>query len=189
MISDLCAVSLSKEWTDFSLGGAERAVYYFFFRISTQKGVPTHPPCFHWWTPLFSEGSSLRLMLTPFAVYPSAYNALPPDNTFFLRSFFISLLEESVKAGLKLSIQKIKIMALNPITSWQIDAEKVETVTDLIFLGSRFAEDSDCSHEVKRCLLLGRKARTNLNSILKCRHHFTNKGPHSQSYAFSIRHV
>ena len=128
-------------------------------------------------------------MLTPFAVYPSAYNALPPDNTFFLRSFFISLLEESVKAGLKLSIQKIKIMALNPITSWQIDAEKVETVTDLIFLGSRFTEDSDCSHEVKRCLLLGRKARTNLNSILKCRHHFTNKGLYSQSYGFSSSHV
>ena len=93
-------------------------------------------------------------MLTPFAVYPSAYNALPPDNTFFLRSFFISLLEESVKAGLKLSIQKIKIMALNPITSWQIDAEKVETVTDLIFLGSKITADGDCSHEIKRCLAL-----------------------------------
>ena len=106
-------------------------------------------------------------MLTPFAVYPSAYNALPPDNTFFLRSFFISLLEESVKAGLKLSIQKIKIMALNPITSWQIDAEKVETVTDLIFLGSKITVDSDCSHEIKRHLLLGRKAMTNLDSVLK----------------------
>ena len=139
--------------------------------------------------PLFSEGSSLHLMLMPFAVYPSAYNALPPDNTFSLRSFFITPLEESVKAGLKLSIQKIKIMALSPITSWQIDAEKVETVTDLIFLGSRCTENSDCSHEVKRCLLLGRKARTKLNSILKSRHHFTNKGPRSQSYASSIRHV
>ena len=74
--------------------------------------------------------------------------------------------EKSEKAGLKLNIQKTKIMASGPITSWQID---VETVTDFIFLGSKITADGDCSHEIKRCLLLGRKAMTNLNSILKSR--------------------
>ena len=73
------------------------------------------------------------------------------------------------KAGLKLNIQKTKIMASDPITSFQIEAEKVETVTDFIFLGSRITEDIDCSHEIKRCLLLGRKPMTNLDSILKSR--------------------
>ena len=75
--------------------------------------------------------------------------------------------EESEKPGLKLSIQKMKIMASGPITSCRIDMEKVETVTDFIFLGSKITADSDCSHEIKRCLLLGRKAMTNLVSILK----------------------
>ena len=77
--------------------------------------------------------------------------------------------EESEKAGLKLSIQKIKIMASGPISSWQIDGEKVETVADFIFLGSKITADGDCSHEIKRHLLLGRKAMTNLDSILKSR--------------------
>ena len=77
--------------------------------------------------------------------------------------------EESEKAGLKLNIQKTKIIASGPITSWQIDGETMETVTDLIFLGSRITADSDCSHEIKRHLLLGIKAMTNLDSILKCR--------------------
>ena len=77
--------------------------------------------------------------------------------------------EESEKVGLKLSIQKTKIMASGAITSWQIDGETVETVTDLIFLGSKTTADGDCSHEIKRCLLLGRKAMTNLGSILKSR--------------------
>ena len=77
--------------------------------------------------------------------------------------------EESEKVGLKLSIQKTKIMAPGPITSWQIDGETVETVTDFIFLGSRITADGDCSHEIKRCLLLGKKVMTNLNSILKSR--------------------
>ena len=75
--------------------------------------------------------------------------------------------EESEKAGLKLNIQKMKIMASSPITSWQIDGETVETVSDFIFLGSKITTDGDCSHEVKRCLLLGRKVMTNLDSILK----------------------
>ena len=75
--------------------------------------------------------------------------------------------EESEKTGLKLSIQKTQIMASSSITSWQIDGEKMERVTDFIFLGSKITADSDCSHEIKRCLLLGRKAIRNLDSILK----------------------
>ena len=77
--------------------------------------------------------------------------------------------EESEKAGLKLNFQKTKIMASCPITSWQIKVEKVEAVTDFLFLGSQTTADGDCSHEIKRCLLLGRKAVTNLDSILKSR--------------------
>ena len=81
----------------------------------------------------------------------------------------MKLKEESEKVGLKLNIQKMKIMASSPITSWQIDGEKIETVTDFIFLGSKITADGDCSHEIKRHLLLGRKATTNLDSILKSR--------------------
>ena len=77
--------------------------------------------------------------------------------------------EESEKAGLKLNIQETKIMASSPITSWQIDREVMETVTDFIFLGSKITADIDCSYEIKRCLLLGRKAMTNLDSIIKSR--------------------
>ena len=77
-------------------------------------------------------------------------------------------------------------MAYGPITSWQIDGETIETVRDFIFLGSKITADGDCSHEIKRCLLLGRKAMTNLDSILKSRHYFTNKGWSSQTYGFSI---
>ena len=77
--------------------------------------------------------------------------------------------EESEKAGLKLNIQKTKIMAFCPITSWQIDGKTMETVTDFLFLGSKITADGNCSHEIKRCLLLGRKAMTNLDSILKSR--------------------
>ena len=80
-------------------------------------------------------------------------------------------------------------MASGPITSWQIDGEKVEAVTDFIFLGSKITADGDCSHEIKRHLLLGRKAMTNLDSILKSRHYFANKGPSSQGYGFSTSHV
>ena len=77
--------------------------------------------------------------------------------------------KESEKAGLKLNIQKTKIMAFSPITAWQIDGETMETVKDFIFLGSKITADSDCSHEIERCLLLGRKAMSNLDSILKSR--------------------
>ena len=86
-----------------------------------------------------------------------------------LKSLLMKVKKEKEKAGLKLNIQKTKIMASGPFTSWQIDGEKVETVTDFIFLGSKITADGDCSHEIKRHLLLGRKAMTNLDSILKSR--------------------
>ena len=86
-----------------------------------------------------------------------------------LKSLLMKVKEESEKFGLKLSIQKTKIMASGPITSWQIDGETRETVADFIFLGSKIATNGDCSHEIKRCLLLGRKAMTNLDSILQSR--------------------
>ena len=86
-----------------------------------------------------------------------------------LKSLLMKVKEESENVGLKLSIQKTKIMASGPITSWQIDGKTMETVRDFIFLGSKITADSDCSHEIKRCLLLGRKAMTNLDSILKSR--------------------
>ena len=86
-----------------------------------------------------------------------------------LNSLLMKVKEESEKAGLKLNIQKTKIMASGPIPSWQIDGETVETMADFIFLGSKIIADGDCSHEIKRRLLLGRKAMTNLDSILKSR--------------------
>ena len=85
------------------------------------------------------------------------------------KSLLMKVKEESEKAGFKLNIHKTKIMASGPITSWQIDGEKMETVTDFLFLGSKITADGDCSHEIKRCLLLGRKAMTNLDSILESR--------------------
>ena len=90
--------------------------------------------------------------------------------------------------ALKVNIQKAKIMASSPITLWQIDGETVETVTDFILGGSKITADGDCSHEIKRRLLLGRRVMTNLDSILKSRD-ITNKGPSSQRYGFSSSHV
>ena len=86
-----------------------------------------------------------------------------------LKSLLMKVKEENEKAGLKLNIQKTKIMASGPISSWEIDGEKVETVSDIIFLGSKVTADGDCSHEIKRCLLLGRKLISNLDSIFKSR--------------------
>ena len=106
-----------------------------------------------------------------------------------LKSLLIKVKEESEKLGLKPNIQKTKIMASGPITSWQIDGETMETVTDFIFGGSKITADSDYSHEIKRCLLLERKAMTNLEGYKKQRHYFNNKGPSSQSYGFSSSHV
>ena len=102
----------------------------------------------------------------------------------------MKLKEESEKVGLKLNIQKTKIMAFGPITLWQIDKETMEMVRDFIFLGSKITADGDCSHEIKRQLLLGRKAMTNLDSILKKqRHYFANKAPSSESCGFNTSHV
>ena len=115
-----------------------------------------------------------------------------------LKSLLMKVKEESEKVGLKLNIQKTKIMASGPITSWQTVGETVETVSDFIFLGSKITVDGDCSHEIKRHLLLGRKVMTNLDTILnsrekkkkeKQRHYFVNKGPFSQRYGLSSSHV
>ena len=101
----------------------------------------------------------------------------------------VKVKEESEKVGLKLNIQKTKIIASSPITSWQIDGETMETVTDFIFLSFKTSADGDCSHEIKRRLLLGRKVMTNLDSLLKSRHYFAYKGLSSQRYGFSSSHV
>ena len=107
-----------------------------------------------------------------------------------LKSLLMKVKEESEKVGLKLNIQKTKITASSPITSWEIDGETVETVSDFIFWGSKITADGDCSHELKRHLFLGRKVMTNLDSILKSRQRtFANKGPSSQGYGFSSGHV
>ena len=94
---------------------------------------------------------------------------LMAENEEELKSLLMKVKEESEKVGLKLNIQKIKIMASGPITSWQIDGQTMETVADLILGGSKITADGDCSHEIKRCLLLGRKVMTNLDSIFKSR--------------------
>ena len=94
-------------------------------------------------------------------------NTIMAESKEELKSFLMKVKEESKEAGLKLDIQKTKIMASGPITPWQIDGETMETVTDFIFLGSKITVDGDCSHEIKRCFLLRRKAMTNLDSILK----------------------
>ena len=100
-----------------------------------------------------------------------------------LKSLLMRVKEESENADLTLNFQKAKIMASGPITSWQIDGENVETVPDFIFLGFKINGDCDCSHEIKRRLLFGRKPMTNLDSVLK------GRGPYSQSYGFSSSHV
>ena len=107
-----------------------------------------------------------------------------------VKSLLIRVKEESEEADLKLNIQKTKIMASGPIPSWQIDGDTMETVTDFIFLDSKISADSNCSHEINRCLLRGRKVTTNLDNVSKKqRYHFTSKGPYSQSYGFSSSHV
>ena len=105
-----------------------------------------------------------------------------------LKSLLLKMKEESEKVDLKLSIQKTKIMTSGPITPWQINGKTMETVTDFIFLVSKITANGDCSHEIKRRLLLGRKAMTNLDNIKKQRHYFANKGLSSQSYGFSSIH-
>ena len=106
-----------------------------------------------------------------------------------LKSLLMKVKEESKNFGLKLSIQKTKIMASGPITSWEIDGKTVETVSDFIFVGTKITADGDCSHEIKRHLSFGRKVMTNLDSILKNRDITADKGQYSQSYGFSSSHV
>ena len=106
-----------------------------------------------------------------------------------LKSLLMKVKEESEKAGLKLNIQKMKIMASDPITSWQIDRETMETVTDCIFLGSKITADGDCSHEIKTHTSWKESYDKPRQHIKKQRHHFANKGPSSQSYGFSSNHV
>ena len=103
-----------------------------------------------------------------------------------LKSLLMKVKDESKKAGLKLNIQKMKIMASSPITSWEIDGETVETVSDFISWGSKITADGDCSHEIKKHLLLGRKARQH---IKKQRHYFADNGLSNQGYSFSSSHV
>ena len=106
-----------------------------------------------------------------------------------LKSFLMKVKKEREKSDLKCNIQKTKIMASSPITSWQIVGKTMEIVTDFISLGSKITVDGDCSHEIKRHLILGRKAMTSLDSNLKSRHYFSNKGLSFQSYGFFSSHV
>ena len=106
-----------------------------------------------------------------------------------LKSLLMKVKEESEEVGLKLNIQKTKIMASSAITSWQIDGETMETVSDFIFWGSKITANGDCSHEIKRRLRLGRKVMTNLDNIKKQRHYFANKGLSNQGYGFSSGHI
>ena len=119
-----------------------------------------------------NPGIELESLFSP-ALAGGFFTTEPPGDTAEsedqLRTFLMKVKRESEKAGLKLNIQKTKIMASGPITSWQIDGETVEIVTDFIFLGSKITTDGDCSHEIKRHLLLGRKVMTNLGSVLESR--------------------
>ena len=122
-----------------------------------------------------------------FSLVPYCQMTPPLGQKVKKKSLLMKVKEESEKVGLKLTIQKTKIMESGPITSWQIDGE---IVTDFVFLGSKITTDGDCSHEIKRCLLLGRKVMTNLDGILKSQsHYFVNKGPSSQGYGFSSSHI
>ena len=107
-----------------------------------------------------------------------------------LKSLLTKVKEESEKVGLKLNIQRMRIMASGPITSWQIDGETMETVTDFIFLGSKFTADGDCSHEIKKTVTPWKKSFDQTRQhIKKQRHYFADKGPSSQSYGFSSIYV
>ena len=118
------------------------------------------------------------------------YTTLMAESEGEMKSLLMKVKEGSEKTGLKLKIQKTKIMTSSPIASWQIEGVKVETVIDFIFLGSKITVDSDCSTKSKRHLLLGRKVMANLDSVFKSRrHHFANKGLYWQSYGFSSGHV
>ena len=143
------------------------------------------------WINLKLESSLLgEILISSYHLRYADDTTLMAESEDELKSFLMKVKEESEKAGLKLNIQKTIIMASVPITSWQIDEEAMETVTDFIFLGSKITVDGDCSHEIKRCMLLGRKAMTNLDSILKSRDiTFADKVPSTESYRFFGGHV
>ena len=146
-----------------------------------------------------SSSLAFLLIYSPYRLNKQSDNTLMEENEAELSSLFLKAKVESEKVDLKLNIPKTKIMASGPITSWQIDRETVETVADFIFRGSRITADGDCSQKIKRCLLLGRKVMTNLDSILKSRditlptkvhlRYFANKGLSTQNYGFSSSHV
>ena len=119
--------------------------------------------------------------------FPLPVTTLVAENKEELKSLLMKVKEEIEKADLKLNNQKTRSWCLVPY-SWQIDGETMETVTDFILGGSKFTADGDCSHEIKRCMVLGRKAMTNLDNVLKSRDHFADKGANCQSYGFSSRH-
>ena len=121
------------------------------------------------WLKLTCRGKWLKIGNTILKLEDWHYTTLMAESEEELKSLLMKVREESEEAGLKLNIQKTKIMASGPITSWEIDGETVETVSDFIFLGSKITADGGCSHEIKRHLLLGRKVMTNLDSILKSR--------------------
>ena len=118
------------------------------------------------------------------------YTTLMAESEEELKSLLMKVNEESEKVGLKLNVQKTKIMTSGPITSWKIDGETVETVSDFIFLGSKITADGDCSHEIKRLLAPWKESYDQPRQhVKKQRHYFANKGPSSQSYGFSSGHV
>ena len=121
--------------------------------------------CHHGWRTSWNRGCGRNINNLRYA----DDTTLMAESEEELKRLLMKVKEESEKVGLKLNIQKMKFMASGPITSWQIDGETMETVTDFIFLGSKITVDGDCNHEIKRCLLLGKKAMTNLDSILKSR--------------------
>ena len=146
---------------------------------------------------LIPEAKSSSLEITNPASFTVSYHlggsaddtTLMAESKEKLKSLLMKVKKESEIVGLKLNIQKMKTMASGPITPWQIDEETMETVRDFIFLDSKITADGDCSHEIKRYLLLRRKAMTNLDTILKKETLLCNKGPSSQSYSFSSSHL
>ena len=142
------------------------------------------------WTAAYQAPPSMRFSRQEYWSGVPLPSPLMAESEEKLKSLLMKVKEESEKAGLKLNFQKTKIIASGPITSWSIDGEKVGKVADFIFLGFKITADSDCSHEIKRCLLLGRKAMTNLQNVLKKqRHYIANKGLYSQTYGFSSSYV
>ena len=128
------------------------------------------------------------MLVSKVAPLPKKLKRIWAESEEKLKSLLMKVKEKSEKVGLKLNIQKTKTMASSPITSWQIEGEAMETVTDFIFLGSKISADGDCSHEIKRCLLLGRKAMTNLDNTLKNRDITLLTKIHLVSYGFSSSH-